>query len=480
MLVKFTYGGKGGGGAIAAYLTDPERQGRDHAPPEVVRGEMDRNRKWTYSHGVVSFALEDAPSEDQQREVMDEFERLAFAGMDPEQYDITWVRHQHTEGGRVELHFVTPRMELTTGKALNIAPPGWESTYGPLRDAFNYSYGWARPDDPERARELHRAPERALEGFRLRKDREALHGFLTELVAAGKVRNRSEMIRALEGAGLPVPRAGKNYLTVQEPESGQRFRLKGRIYEKDWSYDTELDRALAGPAGERTDGDRGIDRERAAQACRELETRIERRSAFHADRYRRHAQPDQGRDRDNQEIHALVVGRPDYNLADDRRLLRLALDEPERDQSLPDVQLRGTDLSAGSRRDGSSDLHECGRERENPVRSSADKEIAHGAIDPVRARLARTVREVGTRIGSFIEAVSSRSGSLVAVVREHWRAREQDRAAAEEFDRALRRFGNCLDRADERNISLARCRQQVNARTKEITRERGRGMDYGR
>ena len=83
---------------------------------------------------MASIAMEDAPSEDEQRAVMDEFERVAFAGLDPEQHDITWVRHSHTsrpEGGalgdrdgRAELHFLTPRMELTTGRALNIAPPG--------------------------------------------------------------------------------------------------------------------------------------------------------------------------------------------------------------------------------------------------------------------------------------------------------------------------------------------------------------------
>lgn len=166
MLIKFTRGGRGGGGQIAAYLTAHDREGRGHAPPEVVRGDMDRTRdlidsierQWSYTHGVLSFALEDSPSEAQQQEAMDAFERLAFAGMDPEQYDITWVRHQHTEGGRVELHFVTPRMELTTGKALNIAPPGWERSYAPLRDALNWSHGWARPDDPDRATELHRTP----------------------------------------------------------------------------------------------------------------------------------------------------------------------------------------------------------------------------------------------------------------------------------------------------------------------------------
>ena len=53
---------------------------------------------------------------------MDGFERVAFAGLEPDRYSILWVRHQHA--GHHELHFVTPRMELVSGKSLNIHPPG--------------------------------------------------------------------------------------------------------------------------------------------------------------------------------------------------------------------------------------------------------------------------------------------------------------------------------------------------------------------
>ena len=69
MLIKFTSSGRGGGGTVAAYLTDPDRAGREHAAPEVIRGDMDRTRalidsitrRWTYTHGVLSFAPEDRP-----------------------------------------------------------------------------------------------------------------------------------------------------------------------------------------------------------------------------------------------------------------------------------------------------------------------------------------------------------------------------------------------------------------------------------
>lgn len=43
-------------------------------------------------------------------------------------------------------------MELSTGKAFNAFPPGWEKDFAPLRDLENLRNGWTRPNDPERAR----------------------------------------------------------------------------------------------------------------------------------------------------------------------------------------------------------------------------------------------------------------------------------------------------------------------------------------
>jgi len=68
--------------------------------PEVLRGNPERTEalidasrhQWTYRAGVISFADSDAPTEDQQAEVMDGFERLAFAGLDPEQYEVRPTR----------------------------------------------------------------------------------------------------------------------------------------------------------------------------------------------------------------------------------------------------------------------------------------------------------------------------------------------------------------------------------------------------
>jgi len=148
MLIKFFRNGKGAGAGPVGYLVadkvlayDDNRdliRDADGQPmtvtreplPEVLRGNPDRTEalidasrhQWTYRAGVISFAATDAPTEEQQSEVMDHFERLAFAGLDPTQYEVLWVRHTHED--RVELHFCTPRLELTSGRSLNIAPPG--------------------------------------------------------------------------------------------------------------------------------------------------------------------------------------------------------------------------------------------------------------------------------------------------------------------------------------------------------------------
>ena len=490
MLIKFTSGGQGGGGAIDRYLTDPERAGRDHAPPEVLRGDMGRtrdlidsiDRKWTYTHGVVSFALEDAPTEDQQRLVMDELEALAFAGLDPEQYDITWVRHQHTEGGRVELHFVVPRMELTTGKALNIAPPGWESSYRPLRDFLNHSHGWARPDDPERARELQGAPVRDLEGVSLRKGREALHGLLTGFVAAGLVQDRAGLVTALEDAGMSVPRQGRDYITVQDPETGERFRLKGRIYEKDWTYDAELDRAAASATG-RSDGrDRGPDLGRAEEARRELEACIRSRAAFHARRYPRDERSMDLSAEDRERHRALVVGGADRDLGDAGGLMGLALSErpaaASGDRAIPDVLVRGPDLSDAARGDGSDDLPQRGAG--HALRRPADAGVDHGPADPLRARLARAVRDIGARVRDLAENLKGHGERLAGFFRESWGPDTADRGTADRFDRALADFGHSLARADAANGSLGRCREQVVVRTKTIERDIARIIQQDR
>lgn len=501
MLIKFTGGGRGGGRQVAEYLTREE--GRGHAPPEVVRGDMDRTRdlidsierQWTYTHGVLSFAAEDAPTEDQQPEAMDAFERLAFAGLDPEQYDITWVRHSHTESGRTELHFVTPRMELCSGRALNIAPPGWEGTYAPLRDALNLSHGWARPDDPERARELTQAPERPQEGFRLREGREGIHEYLAGLVAAEAVTDRASMVQALREAGLKVTREGKDYITVQDPANDERFRMKGRIYEKDWTYDRELDRAIA-PARGLADSRDGNDLEsRTLEAVERYQAAVDRRAIQNSERYYRH-EPAHQHGPDRAEMgQPVLVDRPDRDLADLGRLLDLALDAPARDRAdgpeqLPDVHGGRSEVSdrAGGVRGGELHIERSGR----GLRPAAERGVTEdGQADQLRAGLAGSIRAIGDRLRSSVEGLGNRLKAFGASFLGH-------REAIQGHGREGAEASASLGRADEAHRGLAgavrelgAAGERIAARVAEVMQERevreraerhrtrDRGDDYG-
>ena len=82
-----------------------------------------------------------APSAGEIERTLAEFEKTAWAGLDPGRY--TWSAVLHRErGGGVHVHVLAARCDLETGKSLNIAPPGWQKAFDPLRDALNHEHGW--------------------------------------------------------------------------------------------------------------------------------------------------------------------------------------------------------------------------------------------------------------------------------------------------------------------------------------------------
>ncbi len=222
MLMKVFPHGTGEGDKPSRYLVRPDYPGRDTAPPQVLRGDpvMTRalidsiERRWKFTSGVLSWHPDEKISEAQEEEVMDAFERVAFAGLEADQRNILWVRHTHA--GHHELHFLIPRLELSSGKDFNACPPGWQKDFDVFRDLFNWRDGWARPDDPARARD--ELPKKAdlfkaqmvRWGKEIRESdrdraKEVIHAFLKEKVTRGLVQNREDVLNALKEQGLGDP-----------------------------------------------------------------------------------------------------------------------------------------------------------------------------------------------------------------------------------------------------------------------------------
>lgn len=308
MLNKLFARGTGRGSGPVDYViskTDPATGQPRLPPPEVLRGDPEITRalinsldfKHKYTSGVLSFAPEDLPTHTQQALVMTAFEKSAFAGLEQSRYNILWVRHTHTETGRVELHYVTPRVELTTGKSLNIAPPGRKGSDGKplppklfddLVDYFNLKYNWARPDDPKRKRIFSPGNNALITKANLRQGversttpKQIISDFLSQQIELSLIEDRNDVVTVLKEAGFSIPRQGKDYITVVDEQTQTRHRLKGGIYEQDFSITATL-------GSEKSAGSRPTDRDQQSDVgdiFQQLKRAVSKRYQYNRTRY---------------------------------------------------------------------------------------------------------------------------------------------------------------------------------------------------
>jgi hypothetical protein len=311
MIVGFSKHSQGSGSAPVDYLTRPQNaDGTLRKPfPAVLEGDAKLVQrlidalpfKHKYTSGVLSFAPGEIITQEMEQSIMDGFERVAFAGLDPDQYSILWVRHQHA--GHHELHFLVPRVELATGKSLNIAPPGRSSRtlFDTFRSMVNARYGLADPDDPARARDVslpahitRLKADSARKGKALQDDiREVISESVRREFTKGRIRDRRDVVRYLEGQGFTINRQGRDYVTVIMPPEGTKIRLKGQMY-----LEGPL-RVLRASNGEIEAIHDAPDPVKAECMKGQLEGMICARATYHRDRYgtngtTEHAEPQAG------------------------------------------------------------------------------------------------------------------------------------------------------------------------------------------
>jgi len=293
MHIKFLGRGAGSGsGAIDYVLSDKDhtKAARPHQP-EILRGDPVAVGKLAdslgfskkYSSAVIAWHTADKPTDDQISEVLDGFEKIAFAGLEPDQY--TYAAVLHRESDSEHIHIIIPRVELATGKSFNPAPPGWQKDFDPLRDYFNEKYGWSSPDislNPDQARITQPELDALRPGNRA-EIKKTIEQYLLSEVEQGNIQNREDIIQNLQSIGFEIPRAGKNYITIHDTDTDTRIRLKGAIYEQHWT----VERTLETKNSRATSGDREADTARARAAYSELENRISKRAEYNQKRYSR-------------------------------------------------------------------------------------------------------------------------------------------------------------------------------------------------
>ncbi len=442
MIISFFSSGTGGGAAPVDYLTarevlaydenrnlirddvgQPEIKVRDPLP-EVLHGNPDQTRdlidasanKWSYTAGVISFAEADQPSEDAQQEAVELFEALAFAGLESDQYDCLWVRHVHE--GNVELHFCTPRLELVTGRALNIAPPGHEAAFGTLRDVLNKTHGWADPMEPSLARDFKLVRESADRA----EARQVIVSALYDQIDAGLIIDRTSMVAFFEGTGFEVTRQAAKSISVRDPEFSKPFKLEGVLTHENWSQTRHAEIAAEYEADADANRATRLDGISHDNLRADLADHVERRAEYNEERYGALSVSQQelvrGTDRTDQELDDVLAldHHGDHHCGDrldDGR--ELALDGPTDafgtdGAGLDADRLGGRDMaSAGPDDNAREDLHSG--------RQISDLHQDRGGLDDdtpdsLGTRLARLRRAVGDGLRGLSKRIERIGGTL--------------------------------------------------------------------
>jgi hypothetical protein len=309
MHIKFLNHGKGSAARAAAYLLDDkDHQNLDRSDVSVLRGDPYQFAAIAdslpfaqrYTSAVIAWHPDDQPNVQDIEHTLAEFERVAFAGLEPDQYHLLAVQHDEPDGAK-HLHILVPRVDLHSGKSMNIAPPGWKNTFDPLRDALNNENGWARPDDLHRQRiyqPQHSAYKDAATvraGLQVEPDPKALiAAYLVQRVNAGQINDRAGVIASLAELG-DITRQGKDYISIKPEGFDKAIRLKGALYDKEfnagaWAEAAREDQQRHAAAHTTREPITAEHRERAATAREKLECAIEQRTAYNQQRYGRDQQ----------------------------------------------------------------------------------------------------------------------------------------------------------------------------------------------
>jgi len=455
MIVKFL-GNKGGGsaGATIDYLLgeDRDRFGAIllSGDPELTQRLADnldfQNR---YTVGVLSF--EEANLEEQQKqEIMQSFEETLLAGLDRDQYDITWI--EHTDKGRLELNFVIPNVELSTGKRLQ---PYFDQADRPLvenwKQVTNFNYGLSDPHAPDKAQAIKTLNSQNLPE-NIKEIKQQIGTAIAEQISNGNIQNRQDVISTLENAGFEITRQTERSISIKNPDGKRNIRLEGVIYENR-QFDKQFaeEHSRAGQDYQRTS------RERYETALGKLHSLVESKQRGNQKRFEVKPTDHQRPTTEHQKCfafeysHGSSFGRTDYAISHssrDKPMVGLSDQGQEtgvsRDQSRTrPIPTRKTDIeiSGISREQGQEDLFHRSQEQQKS-----------GSVREHQRPKSNENREVGNQHDQRLYESLQRHLELV---RDAIERAKRNKSKTDRADRSLERSESSIENA-ERGIEQSK------------------------
>ncbi|MFJ0262651.1 relaxase/mobilization nuclease domain-containing protein [Acinetobacter baumannii] len=478
MIVKIL-GNKGGGSAGAAidYMLGKER---DREGAVLLSGDPDLTARLAdnldfqnrYTVGVLSF--EEANIEEQQKqEIMQSFEKTLLAGLDRDQYDITWI--EHTDKGRLELNFVIPNVELSTGKRLQ---PYFDQADRPLvenwKQVTNFNYGLSDPHAPDKAQAIKTLNSQNLPE-NIKEIKQQIGTAIAEQISNGNIQNRQDVVNTLENAGFEITRQTERSISIKNPDGKRNIRLEGVIYENR-QFDKQFaeEHSRAGQDYQRTS------RERYETALGKLHSLVESKQRGNQERFEIKLTDHQRPTTEHQKrfafeySHGSSFGRTDYAISRSSRnkpMVGLSNQGQEagisRDQSRTrPITTRKADFEIGgiSREQGQEDLFHRSQEQQKS-----------GSIREYQRPKSNENREIGNQHDQRLYESLQRHLELV---RDAIERAKRNKSKTDRADRSLERSESSIESA-ERGIEqskstikqseqqITRAEQRINEKMKE-------------
>ena len=245
MIVEFFKRGRGKSSGPIGYFLGKNFD-REHA--KLLSGDLDEVAELIdsspyvkkYTAGCLSF-FEDDLSDAKKKNIMAAFEKTLFPGLKPDQYRVVWIEHrdkENTETGdkRLELNFLIPNVEISTGKRLQpFFAKADLNRVDDFKTIVNHKYQLFDPDDPINRRSIKIAKD-------LPQDKkDFISAMNTEVALAitdGLVSDRESLKEWMTRIGLEITRITKNQISVKNPNNpkGKPIPLKGEFYEQNFRH----------------------------------------------------------------------------------------------------------------------------------------------------------------------------------------------------------------------------------------------------
>ncbi|MGP5212063.1 hypothetical protein ACTXJ5_14890 [Psychrobacter alimentarius] len=402
-----------GGNSAQVYLLGDDEprdnarllKGDPDATTEVING---LNFAKIYTSGTLAFAYNEGEklSEQDKFDIIEKFENALFPNIPIEQVSGYWVEHTDKilrdektdepildangqEQKRLELNFIYANVELTTGKALPIYYHDNDvHLTSAFRDVINAEYDLIDPNAVNYRQSLSIAknlPKQKKEIL------ESAHDLVCAELSLGNINDRNDILKVLTGAGIEIAsKPTHKYISLKDPEGGKNIRMKGEIYEREFTVEKFISehRSSQETKHEYSDADIAAARERLQYSVEKRAARFERRFQTSKPRAYPVLQEKQSRDitelnRDN-EILIEVEFEPDDYIRDPKRetsratehLSSLSFDPAiERERAYKDA---GTEIQASNSRSTNSAI----REPQNAFGAAQDaNEVTYSSYD---------------------------------------------------------------------------------------------------